>query len=130
MKGQPAPDFTVPDMEGNEVAFSSIYPGFKVTMIDFWASWCGPCRNFNPALVEIYNEYHDKGFEIVGVSMDNDKESWLQAIKDDGLTWIQLSDLAYWNTKPRNSTMFPIFLRMSLLTEKARSLLPNLTRKV
>ena len=101
MKGQPAPDFTVPDMEGNEVAFSSIYPGFKVTMIDFWASWCGPCRNFNPALVEIYNEYHDKGFEIVGVSMDNDKDSWLQAIKDDGLTWIQLSDLAYWNTKPR-----------------------------
>ena len=101
MKGQPAPDFTVPDMEGNDVTFSSIYPKHKVTMIDFWASWCGPCRNFNPVLVEIYNEYHDKGFEIVGVSMDNDKESWLQAIKDDGLTWIQLSDLAYWNTKPR-----------------------------
>lgn len=101
MKGQPAPDFTVPDMEGNDVTFSSIYPKHKITMIDFWASWCGPCRNFNPALVEIYNEYHDKGFEIVGISMDNDKESWLQAIKDDGLTWIQLSDLAYWNTKPR-----------------------------
>lgn len=101
MKGQQAPDFTVPDMEGNDVTFSSIYPKHKVTMIDFWASWCGPCRNFNPVLVEIYNEYHDKGFEIVGVSMDNDKESWLQAIKDDGLTWIQLSDLAYWNTKPR-----------------------------
>lgn len=101
MQGAPAPDFTVPDTKGKDVTFSSIYPKYKVTMIDFWASWCGPCRNFNPVLVEIYEKYHDKGFEIVGVSMDNDKESWLQAIKDDGLGWIQLSDLNYWNTKPR-----------------------------
>ena len=101
MKGQPAPDFTVPDTKGKDVTFSSIYPQHKVTMIDFWASWCGPCRGFNPVLVGIYDKYHDKGFEIVGVSMDNDRDSWLQAIKDDGLTWIQLSDVAYWNTEPK-----------------------------
>lgn len=101
MKGLPAPDFAAPDTEGNKVAFSSIYPNHKVTMIDFWASWCGPCRNFNPVLVEIYNEYHDKGFEIVGVSMDRDRDSWLQAIEEDGLDWIQLSDLKYWDTDSR-----------------------------
>lgn len=101
MAGQPAPDFTLPDTEGKDVTFSSVYSANKLTLLDFWAGWCGPCRAFNPALVEIYNEFHQKGFEIVGVSMDRDRDYWLKAIKEDGLPWIQLSDVAYWNTEPR-----------------------------
>lgn len=65
----------------------------KYVLVDFWASWCGPCRKESPDLVKAYRKYHAKGFEIIGVSLDNNRKSWLEAIKQDGLNWVQLSDL-------------------------------------
>ncbi|HLN53180.1 MAG TPA: TlpA disulfide reductase family protein [Lentimicrobium sp.] len=93
--GKVAPDFTMNDPDGNPLALSSLRGNF--VLIDFWASWCGPCRRENPNVVKAYKKFHDKGFEILGVSLDREKEPWLQAIKDDNLTWKHVSDLKYWN---------------------------------
>ncbi|MDX8338739.1 TlpA disulfide reductase family protein [Draconibacterium sp. IB214405] len=95
--GQNAPDFTQNDADGNPVKFSDIYSKNELTLIDFWASWCGPCRAENPNVVATYNKYKDQGFSVFGVSLDRDKDAWLKAIEDDGLTWEHVSDLAYWN---------------------------------
>ena len=97
--GQQAPDFTMKDPDGKEVKLSDVYKKGKVTMIDFWAGWCNPCRQFNPKLVKIYKEYHKKGFEILGVSLDRDRDQWLDAIKTDKLTWTQVSDINFWDTE-------------------------------
>lgn len=97
--GNQAPDFTLNDPEGNPVKFSEVYPKNKITMIDFWASWCGPCRRFNPTLTKIYAKFKDKGFGILGVSLDRDKESWIKAIEDDKLVWMHVSDLKYWDSE-------------------------------
>jgi Thiol-disulfide isomerase and thioredoxins len=94
--GKQAPDFTQNDPDDNPITFSDIYKNNKVTMLDFWAGWCSPCRQFNPTLVQIYEKYHDKGFEILGVSMDRTKEQWTKAIADDNLTWPQVSSIEYW----------------------------------
>lgn len=95
--GQIAPDFIMNDPEGNPVSFSDIYAQNEYTLLDFWASWCGPCRRENPNVVAVYQEFNEKGFGVFGVSLDRDKESWLNAIEDDQLTWPHVSDLAYWN---------------------------------
>ena len=92
--GVEAPDFTMNDTEDKPVKLSSLRG--KVVLIDFWASWCAPCRQENPNVVKLYNQYHEKGFEILGVSLDKEKENWIQAIKDDQLSWIHVSDLQYW----------------------------------
>ena len=93
--GQPAPDFTQNDTAGHPVSLSS-YRG-KYVLLDFWASWCGPCREENPAVVLAYKKYHNKGFEILGVSLDQNEQSWKKAIRIDKLTWTHVSDLKYWN---------------------------------
>ncbi|QIA09374.1 TlpA disulfide reductase family protein [Draconibacterium halophilum] len=95
--GQTAPDFTQNDPDGNPVKFSDIYSKNELTLLDFWAAWCGPCRAENPNVVATYNKYKDQGFDVLGVSLDRDKDAWLKAIEDDGLTWNHVSDLAYWN---------------------------------
>lgn len=97
--GQQAPDFTLNDTEGKPVKLSDVYPKNKITMIDFWASWCGPCRAFNPTLTKIYAKYNKKGFGILGVSLDRpgDEDKWKEAIKKDKLTWQHVSDLKFWD---------------------------------
>ncbi len=94
--GQIAPDFTQNDADGNPIKFSDIYSKNELTLIDFWASWCSPCRGENPNVVAVFNEYKEKGFGVFGVSLDKDKANWLKAIEDDKLTWPHVSDLAYW----------------------------------
>ena len=86
------PDFEMEDTESSMVKLSDFQQGNYV-FVDFWASWCGPCRKENPYLVKTYKRFHDQGFDILGVSLDEDREAWLQAIKDDGLVWRQVSDL-------------------------------------
>jgi peroxiredoxin len=94
--GQKAPDFTMNDVDGNPVSLSSKI-GSKLLLLDFWAGWCNPCRLENPNLVKIYKQFNKKGFDIFGVSLDQEKDSWVKAIADDKLTWTHVSDLQYWN---------------------------------
>jgi thiol-disulfide isomerase/thioredoxin len=96
--GFPAPDIALSDADGNIRKLSSLKG--KVVLVDFWASWCGPCRKENPNVVAIYNKYHDKGFEIYSVSLDKDRDSWLKAIAKDNLLWPNhVSDLKYWKSE-------------------------------
>ncbi len=96
--GHKAPDFTMNDVNGNPISLYSKI-GSKLLLIDFWAAWCGPCRQENPNVVKIYNEFHKKGFDIFGVSLDQSRDEWVKAIADDKLTWTQVSDLQYWNNE-------------------------------
>ena len=92
--GKQAPLFSQADPDGKSVSLQS-FRG-KYVLIDFWASWCGPCRQENPNVVRTYQKFKDKNFEILGISLDQDKTKWLKAIQDDQLTWAQVSDLKYW----------------------------------
>ncbi|MDO9578010.1 MAG: TlpA disulfide reductase family protein [Candidatus Cloacimonadales bacterium] len=93
--GQPAPDFELNNVNGNPVKLSDKI-GTKLLLLDFWAAWCNPCREENPNVVAVYQKYKDKGFDVFGVSLDQDKESWLQAIEADKLTWTHVSQLEGW----------------------------------
>ena len=96
--GGVAPDFSAATPDGKELSLSELRGNY--VLIDFWASWCGPCRKENPNVVRLYNKYHDMGFDILGVSLDNKKERWLAAIEKDGLTWHHISDLKGWKSGP------------------------------
>lgn len=95
--GETAPEFSLPDAEGNMVALSDFRGQYL--LVSFWASWCPFCRQENPHLVQLYKSYQDDGLEILGVSLDRNKEAWLKAIADDGLEWPHISDLLGWQNK-------------------------------
>lgn len=93
--GVKAPDFTQADSSGTAITLSALQG--KYVLIDFWASWCKPCRAQNPSLVRLYKKYKGEGFTILGVSLDSKKEAWLKAIHDDKLVWLHVSDLKFWS---------------------------------
>jgi peroxiredoxin len=95
--GSEAPDFTQKTPEGEDLSLSDLRG--KVVLIDFWASWCGPCRKENPHVVKLYEKYKDQGFEILGVSLDKDMKRWTKAIEKDGLEWKHVSDLKGWKNE-------------------------------
>jgi len=94
--GQEAPEIALPNPEGDTITLSSLRGNY--VLLDFWASWCKPCRVENPNLVKAYNKYNDKGFEIYQVSLDKKRASWKKAIKKDNLSWTHVSDLKFWNS--------------------------------
>lgn len=98
--GQITPEIEMPNPDGQVIKLSSMRG--KYVLVDFWAKWCGPCRRENPNVVKAYNKYKTKGFEVFGVSLDRNKEDWLQAIQEDGLTWTHVSDLKYFESKAAN----------------------------
>ena len=95
--GQPAPLFTLDDTEGQPLSLSD-YLGKSYLLVDFWASWCGPCRRENPNIVKAYADFHSKGFDIVAISLDKERDAWLTAIEHDGLTWHHVSELKFWDS--------------------------------
>ena len=95
--GQQAPDFSVSDVDGNTVRLSD-FTGHGYLLLDFWASWCGPCRKENPNVVQAYADYHDKGFDVLAISLDKTREAWLRGIAQDGLPYHHASELKYWNS--------------------------------
>ncbi len=109
--GNEAPEIELPNQAGELVALSSLRG--KYVLVDFWAKWCKPCRQENPNIVRMYKQFHDKGFEVFGVSLDRNKQDWLQAIEEDELHWTQVSDLQFWNSaaaKTYNVTSIPFAL--------------------
>ncbi len=90
--GQPFIDFTLQTKEGENVTLSEVIGKNKLTLVDFWASWCGPCRKENPVVKAAYEQYHALGFDVVGVSVDQDEDAWLKAVEEDQLPWTQVRD--------------------------------------
>ncbi|MGN6266346.1 MAG: redoxin domain-containing protein [Ginsengibacter sp.] len=91
--------FSEADTSGNEISLSDFLGKEKFILLDFWASWCGPCRQSDPALKAVYNEYKERKFTIIGISLDQSKKRWKEAIRKDKLNWPQVSDLKYWKNK-------------------------------
>jgi peroxiredoxin len=93
--GQPFIDFTLKTKEGENVSFAEVIAQNKITMVDFWASWCGPCRHENPVVKAAYEQFHELGFDVISVSVDQDEAAWLEALEEDQLPWTQVRDIEH-----------------------------------
>lgn len=136
--GKTAPNFTLPDTAGVDVSLTD-FRG-KYVLLDFWASWCPPCRKENPNVVKAFQDYKDKNFTIIGISLDKDKAKWLKAIADDQLTWTHLSDLKYWDSEipalygvrgiPSNVLLDPngVIIAKNITEEKLHDTLKNVIK--
>ncbi len=124
MTGAVAPDFTQNTPEGEPFSLSDLRG--KVVLVDFWASWCGPCRRENPNVVRLYNKYKDRGFDVLGVSLDRSKQPWLKAIDKDGLPWHQISDLRGWKNKAAQLYSVSSIPHTILLDREGRIIARNL----
>jgi peroxiredoxin len=122
--GSAAPDIKLPSPNGQEIALTSLRG--KYVLIDFWASWCGPCRKENPNVVRMYNKYKDKGFEIFGVSLDQDRAKWLKAIENDKLTWPHVSDLKGWESAAASLYGITAIPQTVLLDKEGKIIAKNL----
>jgi peroxiredoxin len=122
--GRTAPEFSMADTTGKSVTLSSLRG--KYVLVDFWASWCGPCRKENPNVVAAYQKYHDKGFEILGVSLDDKKRLWEKAINADGLTWYHVSDLKGWKNEAAGLYSIKAVPTSFLLDKDGRIIAKNL----
>mgnify|MGYP002780764749 CR=1 FL=1 len=119
-----APDFTLPTPDGQALTLSSLRG--KYVLVDFWASWCGPCRAESPNLRKIYGQFHGRGLEIVSVSLDVDGRKWRRAIQDDSLTWHHVSDLRGWESKGARAYAITAIPYNVLLDPQGRVLARNL----
>ena len=122
--GKLAPEIELPSPEGEVIKLSSLRG--KIVLIDFWAQWCRPCRMENPNIVRVYNKYKDKGFEVFGVSLDRQREKWMQAIEEDGLAWTQVSDLKYWQSEAAQTYRVQAIPASFLLDKEGRIIAKNL----
>ena len=113
-------DFRMADINGNELSLLDEVKKNKLTAIDFWASWCGPCRQAMPQVVAVYKKYHDKGLGIIGISLDEDKEAWKEAVSQLGITWIQMSDLKGWDNAIATAFNIRAIPHMMVLDEKGQ----------
>ncbi len=122
--GKVAPEINLPNPDGSMVPLSSLRG--KVVLVDFWAQWCRPCRLENPNIVEAYQKFKDKGFEVYGVSLDRSKDKWLQGIQEDGLPWTHVSDLKYWQSEAARTYNINAIPASFLLDREGKIIAKNL----
>lgn len=122
--GSPAPEIELPNPDGDTIALSDLRG--KVVLIDFWAGWCGPCRKENPNVLRLYRKYASHGFEVFAVSLDRTRDSWINAIVQDSLPWIQVSDLKYWQSEAAKTYQVSAIPHTLLIDQEGRILAKKL----